>query len=68
VYGVNLLIIFESPKTMVFYHLKKFFEDFSGYADRLHPAYLTLQCQTKGSMGERLLSACRFQRKKPALC
>ncbi len=30
-----------------------FFEIFFGYADRLHSGYLTLQCQTKGSMGER---------------
>lgn len=38
---------------------EKFYDVFSGYADRLHPAYLTLQCQIKGSMGER---------SKPALC
>lgn len=36
-----------------------FFEDFLRYADRMHPAYLTLQCQKEGSMGER---------SKPALC
>lgn len=32
---------------------------FFWYANRLHPGFLTLQCQTKGSMGER---------SKPALC
>ena len=47
---------------------EKIYDVFSGYADRLHQGYLTLQCQTKGSMGERSLSACRFRRKKPALC
>lgn len=63
----NLLIVFEASKTMVFYRKKKILKVFSGYADRLHSGYLTLQCQTKGSMGERSLSACRFRRKKPAL-
>ena len=29
---------------------------FLRYADRLHSAYLTLQCQKEGSMGERLKS------------
>ena len=38
---------------------EKIYDVFSGYADRLHQGYLTLQCQTKGSMGEW---------SKPALC
>lgn len=45
VYDANLLIVSEASKTMAFYRLKIFFEVFSGYADRLHSGYLTLQCQ-----------------------
>lgn len=45
VYDANLLIVSEASKTMAFYRLKFFFEVFSGYADRLHSGYLTLQCQ-----------------------
>lgn len=41
-----------------------FFEDFFRYADRLHSAYLTLQCQKEGSMGVRSLSASRFARQR----
>lgn len=32
---------------------KNFFKNFIWYADRVHPPYLILQCQNKGSMGER---------------
>ena len=58
----KLLLIFVksklTPMELIICVLKIFYV-FSGYADRLHYGYLTLQCQTKGSMGER---------SKPALC